>query len=418
MANVSLITIGEELLKGRITNTNAAEIGRMCREHGFTVDQTIVIGDRPQQIHDSIETAFKHSNIILMCGGLGPTEDDLTKQSLAQWYGAPLVMHEPSLERVKYIFRNRPEFLIQRNFNQALVPEGAEALANPLGTAPGLFFRKNGQMLFAMPGVPHEMRLMMKEQVLPRIKEAYPPQHVFHRIVRLADIGESGAAEKVAPLLKNWPKDIQLAYLPRMDGLWLELSGAILPEKADQINALAEKWVQTFIATFPEHAYAQGDMAIEALLGETLREKGFSLAVAESLTGGNVAATIVSVSGASDYFKGSLTAYATEVKIQILKVPAALVAEHSVVSSQVVEAMAQGVKELFQCDIGLATTGLAEPSDTEPAQAWLGHADETGSRSRHLSLRFKRSTNITYTTKRLLLWCFQILNPKEGVMRT
>ncbi len=410
MAKVSLITIGEELLKGSIVNTNAAEMGKMLRLHGYTVTHTMTIGDRPQHILSAIETAFKETDIILMCGGLGPTEDDLTKQTLAGWFGSTLIMHQPSLERVTYIFRHRPELLFERNRNQALVPEGSEVLPNPLGTAPGLLFQKNNQLLIAMPGVPHEMRNMMSSQVIPRLKQDYPPRYYFQRVIRLADIGESTAAEIIAPILNNWPYELQLAYLPRMDGLWLEISGESPIDQKEQINKLAKHWEEKLSLLFPEHLYTTGDIPIEALLKKSFTERGLTLAVAESLTGGKVASTLISVSGSSQYIKGSVTAYATEIKIEVLQVPSSVVDQHSVISAQVAEAMAEGVRKLFRSDIGLSTTGLAEADGDQSAQAWLGYSDDSGNFSKHLSLRFKRNTNIEYVTKRLLLWAFQKLN--------
>lgn len=419
MATFSLITIGSELLKGRIINTNAARIGTLLRDRGFALDRTVVIPDTREAIENAVREEMGHHDVVLMCGGLGPTKDDITKATLSEMFGYALVLHPPSLEHLKMIFRQRQRLLTPRNQHQAMVPSGCEVLPNPKGTAPGMWFEEQGKVLVSMPGVPFEMLTMMEAEVLPRIEDRLQKGFFAHRILRLMHIPESHVADRMAALEDNLDPVIDIAYLPRIDGIWLELSinqeggrtGSITHSQAE---ALLNEAAQMVAARFEDKRYAYGEQPLPQMVGDLLQAKGLTLAVAESLTGGLLAATLVTVSGASHYFRGGITAYASEVKTQLLDVPEAVITREGVVSEAVALAMASGVRKRLQADIGLSTTGLAESEGTHMPHAWIGYADAYGEMAVHAHLYTDRNINRERTAYYALHLCLKNLQARLG----
>lgn len=411
MATISLVTIGSELLKGRIVNTNASQIGHMLRQSGYSLERTVVIPDTRNAIRDTILYEMERHDIVLTSGGLGPTQDDITKQVLAELFDSEPVLHEPTLEHVKNIFEKRGRQVTPRNLQQAYVPSACEAIFNPKGTAPGMLFRKAGKMLLCMPGVPFEMLYMLEHEGLPRIKADFPLGYYAHKILRINFIPESDAADRIAAIEETLPRQVDIAYLPRIDGIWLELSVSRNYEAEKQAaQADLEIASNALFELFKDKFYTWGEDKLEVILSRSLTESGLSLAIAESMTGGQIAATLVSVSGASAFFKGSVTAYAVEIKTSLLNVPMQAIEDNGVVSEQVALAMAEGVRKLFQADIGLATTGRAEKEGEILPEVWIGYSDTQGIASRHISLFNDRSVNISRATQFALLLCLQQLN--------
>ncbi len=408
MINICLINIGTELLNGRITNTNATEVGKMLQEAGFSLAQTIVIPDSVEAIRRTVEESWRCHDVILISGGLGPTKDDVTKHVLAEWWGGELVEHQPTVE---FLYRRYEEHGREMNpltRSQALVPEGAEVLHNPVGTAPGMSFSKDGKWLVSMPGVPFEMRTIIEGHVIPRLKDQHASEVFLTSVIRLSNVSESEIALEIEDLEEALPEGLSLAFLPRMDGLWLELRGVASKVEADYLQDKLHQHVTAFRDRLGTRVYADNDFPLPKLLGEALLKQEASIAVAESLTGGKLAARIVSVSGASRYFEGSVTAYSLEAKTQHLGVPEPLIREKGVVSKEVAMAMAEGVQKAFGTTYALSTTGWAESPDegTRPG-AWVGYAGPDGTDAKWVSLFYRRSVNIDRVVERALAIALQ-----------
>lgn len=407
MSKVSLITIGGELLKGRIVNTNAADIGKILREAGFHLHRVVSVEDDMEAIRSTLEYEVEQSDIVLTSGGLGPTQDDITKHALAKWYGQEeFFLDKPSLQRLEDIAAKYKRELTEPNKEMARIPLGSQALANNVGAAPGILLKKNDKWVAAMPGVPFEMRAMLKNVLLPLLRVSFSPSEYKQFILRLGSFPESDAAERMLSLLPEIPKNLSIAYLPRMDGLWLELHGEDISESVFQY------WIKEVSALFTQETFATGIQAVAEILQEICLEKQLSLSVAESLTGGHVAGAIVDISGASNYFRGSITAYATELKSEFLGVAPQLIEEQGVVSSAVAEAMAQNVRLRLQSDIGLATTGIAETTRDARAHAWIAYADEDSVHSVKINLHYDRKVNIQRLVQKVLVFCIQILKSR------
>ena len=337
--------------------------------------------------------------------------DDLTKETLAELFDSHLAMHEPTLRYLEERYASRGRTLSDRNRQQAMLPAVCEAIPNPKGTAPGMLFRKGKKILISMPGVPFEMLHMMEHAVIPLLKEEMAAEIFLHHTLRLRKVSESVAAIQVEATQAKMNEAIEIAYLPRNDGLWLELGIRCKPEAQGQAKAYLEEAVTLAAATFGPQVYAQGEVSVPEMLADALKEKTLTIAVAESMTGGLVAAKMVSVSGSSTYFEGSVTAYQIRQKIALLDMPASFFDTHDVVSAEVAEGMAAGVRKLFNTDIGLATTGLAEKevATDRIAQVWLGFAGEEGTSSRHVELYHDRNVNRERAANQALIFALEMI---------
>ncbi|MEM6261586.1 MAG: CinA family nicotinamide mononucleotide deamidase-related protein [Bacteroidota bacterium] len=393
MIRISFVTIGSELLKGRIVNTNTTEVGKLLRKHGFDLSRNVTIPDTKEAILEAVESELANHEVVLMSGGLGPTKDDITKYTLGEYFGGEMVENERTLDHLKHIFEIRGRKLTDRNRLQALVPESCEVLFNAKGTAPGMLFRKDGHMLASMPGVPFELMYLMEHEMIPRMKEAFSGGIYLHEIIRITGIPESHAADRMEQVERKLPPKVSIAYLPRLDGIWLEMSMSSLREEEVRARQDLKAAADIIEVLFQDKAYARGEAPLPEIAVNRLKENKLTIAVAESLTGGLVASKLVSVSGASEVFKGSVTAYDTQVKIDHLKVPPQTVETHTVVSGEVAQAMAEGVRNLLGADIGLATTGRAEKEGDHRPEVYLGYADEHGSTARRADLFNDRNIN-------------------------
>lgn len=394
MQDISLITIGAELLKGYIVNTNASNAGLMLREQGFGFHRVLTIDDTPEAIEAAVTNELRHSRVVIISGGLGPTKDDVTKHTLAKWFGSELVMDAETEQQLEDRYARSGRSLNPLTRHQALVPKGCTVLLNELGTAPGMAFPKDGRWVYSLPGVPYEMLNLLEKQVIPHMQTQFSAG-VFHRqVLRLAGIPESDLQTRMSALEHRLPAGLDIAYLPRPDGLWLELTTKRTDGNSEAAQLVLDQALPVLREGLQSFIYAEGDRPLPALLGDFLVKKGLTLAVAESLTGGTLAAKIVSVSGASRYFMGSVTAYAVTVKEQLLQLDPALIRAHGVVSAEVAAAMAAGVRRLLKVDLALATTGEAEASREQPGQVYIGYADATQTATHHAILRYTRTVNM------------------------
>lgn len=405
---ICYIAVGSELLKGRIINTNLTKVGGFLREQGYDLSKALEIQDTKTAILETLQAELAVHDVVLMSGGLGPTADDITKKTIAEFFGVEMYEHSPTVDWLRQMFEKRGRELTERNRMQALVPSNCEVLPNKMGTAPGMLFRHNGKILVSMPGVPFEMMYLLEKEVLPVLKDTFPTQYIQNHILRIWGIFESHLADRIAHIEEKFPPEMNLSYLPRMDGIWLELTIKGDEKDKEELAQTLALYVSQIRDCVAEYIYTEGNMPLELEINQLLRAKKQTLAIAESITGGAIAAKLVNISGASEYLKGSVTAYYTEIKINLLNVPAALIAAKGVASQEVAIAMAEGVRILLGADIGLSTTGYAEKLENgEQPYVCYGYADATKTTSWQETFFYARDLNIQRATERALVGLIQ-----------
>lgn len=357
-----IITIGDEILIGQIIDTNSTFIAQELNKIGVSVYQITSVHDDKTHILEAFQAAEKNVDIVIITGGLGPTKDDITKTTLAQYFEDTLIHNKAVLENIKYLWKNFvKQPLLQVNIDQSLVLSKSTALMNKSGSAPGMWMEKNNTIFISLPGVPYEMKALMNNEVLPRISQKFTRPYILHRTLLTYGLGESIIADRIKRWESALPDSIKLAYLPNLGRVRLRLSSkgfdkqAVIESVDAQVATLIPLISDVFVG-FEEQS------TIEQIIGDQLTKLGRTLSVAESCTGGKIAENITANPGASNYFKGGLVAYAMNSKTDILKVNPQLIKAHSVVSTQVAEAMAENVRQLFTSDYGLATTGNAGPT--------------------------------------------------------
>ncbi len=406
-----IITIGDEILYGQTTDTNAQWMSSQLDSIGIKVTERLTIGDTRQAILEALANAEKKADIVLLTGGLGPTEDDLTKPCLAEYFKVALEEHKEALDDITRLFKKYKFELTPVNKLQAHLPTNCTKITNKLGTAPGMWFFENNTVFVAMPGVPFEMKAMMRSQILPKLQEQFNLPVIYHKVVKTIGIGESWLADKIAPWAQQLPKTIQLAYLPSLREVKLRLTstGSALKtlqlETRQQIDDL-KKYAGSYI-------YGYDNDTIESVTGQLLLANLASLGTAESCTGGYLAHLITSVPGSSAYFKGSIIAYANQVKEQQLGVSPTTLATHGAVSKQTAIEMAQGARQQLNTTYALATTGIAGPDGGTPDKPvgtiWIALATPATTHTKLLSLSTERSLNIQATAKAALTLLWQTL---------
>lgn len=399
-----ILTIGDELLYGQIVDTNSQWMGAALSDAGINVIRKTTVGDVVEEILTAFEEAEKRADIVLITGGLGPTSDDLTKPCLARYFGCGMAIHEGALADVTEFFTSRGRALTELNRLQASLPVCCEKITNRLGTAPGMWFHRNGKVFVSMPGVPHEMKVMMREIIIPRLKTAFETPVIHHTIIRTVGIGESFLAEKIASWEKSLPEHIRLAYLPGYGEVKLRLTAVgIDPET---LKKDAEALVAKIYPLAGEYIYGIGTDPLEVVVGKLLRDNKFTLAVAESCTGGYLSHLITSVPGSSDYLSGGIVAYSNAIKINALGVDRNILEQHGAVSEATVKEMANQVRLKFKTTIGVATSGIAGPGGGTPEKpvgtVWIAYADDHQVTARKLQLSKDRIINIKLSSTQVL----------------
>lgn len=400
----TIITIGDELLIGQTIDTNSAWMAQELNKIGIWVHRRIAIGDVWKDIWQTLDEESKLSDILLITGGLGPTADDITKPLLCQYFDGKLVVNEEALANVKNIFQNilkRP--LIERNLKQAEVPDVCTVIANKRGTAPGMWFEKNGRNFISMPGVPHEMKGMMLQTVLPTLQQKYSMAPIIHRTLLTAGIGESFLAERIQEFEKNLPTNIKLAYLPNYGMVKLRLTtSATDPGTHIELEALFDmlKQLVSDVMVIDE------DITLQETVGRLLKKNKQTLCTAESCTGGYIAHLITSISGSSDYFKGGIVSYANETKQQLLMVDAGTIEKKGAVSEETVVEMLRGALSGTNADYAIATSGIMGPNGgtaTKPVgNVWVAVGNGEKVRTHEFHFRFDRQRNIELTANNAL----------------
>ena len=398
--SATIITIGDELLIGQVIDTNSAFIAQALNAIGVKVTSRIAVGDEQLAISNALHTAISQNQIVILTGGLGPTSDDITKPLLMDYFGGSLIVHQPTLDHITYIFEQvhkRP--MIDRNRKQAEVPDTCEVLFNETGTAPGMLFKKNGAFIFSLPGVPHEMKWLTENKVIPFLQSQLKMGYVGHRTLLTAGIGESFLAELILDFENNLPTDIKLAYLPNFGMVRLRLSGSnadgsILNKTLDTQFELLKKAVAEYLVT-------DEDETMEVVVGKMLKARGQTVATAESCTGGFIGHLLSKHAGSSQFYTGGIISYDNRIKTEFLDVPTSILQTVGAVSKEAVEQMAQAVREKMNTDYAISVSGIMGPTgktDEKPlGMVWVGVANKEKVVSKVFYLRFERQRNIEIT---------------------
>lgn len=407
--NAEIITIGDEILIGQIVDTNSAFLGKEFNKIGVSIYQITSVQDEKSHILEALKEAEKHADIIIITGGLGPTKDDITKHTLCEYFEDTLIQNDTVLAHVEHLFSkyiNTPISDINRQ--QALVPSKSEVLTNQFGTAPGMWIEKNGKVFISLPGVPYEMKSLIKNEVIPKLQQKFKFPFIVHKTLLTYGLGESAIANRIEAWQDALPQHIKLAYLPNLGRVRLRLSAkstdklSLETEMQKQIDLLLPQIEDVFVGY-------EEDLSLEALIGKHLTASKKTLAIAESCTGGSISQAITANAGASQFFKGSVVSYATESKVNILNVAAEDIKTHSVVSEQVAKAMAKGVLKLYNTDYAISTTGNAGPSkgdaDADVGTVWIGIA----TKNRVYAEVFKFSNQREKTIKKATNKAFEML---------
>ena len=393
------ISIGDELLIGQVINTNAAWLGEQLSNAGFQLDSVLTVGDSEQAIMGALESCMD-ADLVLVTGGLGPTADDITKPTVCKFFGTELEFCQAAYDNIVSIFNRRGFQMSERNRGQAYLPKAGQYVPNTYGTAPCMWLEKNGVVFAFMPGVPFEMKGIFNDELLPRIRERFRSVPYEKRVIMTTGIGESFLADKIKDWEDGLPDFLSLAYLPQYGMVRLRLSGR--HESSEILHRTLDEEVAKLEALIHEFIFAMVDKPIERVVFDLLINKGKTFASAESCTGGNIAHVITLIPGSSEVFKGTAVTYATPMKTKVLNVPSETIEKYGVVSQQVVEGMAKGVRDLMEADFGVSTTGVAGPSggtdETPVGTVWIGVASGNGIVSKRFNFGKDRENVINRAT--------------------
>jgi len=409
---VEIITIGDEILIGQIVDTNSAWMATELNKSGFELAQITSVHDNAVHIVESLNMALKRADVVLFTGGIGPTNDDITKQTLSAYFGSKLVFDESVLENINRLFATRINFVMNDLTRaQAMVPDNCTVIQNVVGTAPVTWFEKEGKVIVSMPGVPYEMKHAMSTEIIPRLQTHFKTPVILHKTVQVFGFPESTLALKIADWEQELPEYIGLAYLPNSGIIKLRLSGmtddmlGLEFSMNQQVDKLSQILGNAIVAT--------EDIPIEQLVGNILAGQGKMVATAESCTGGNIARSFTSIPGSSQFFKGSIVAYSNELKTDLLQVSKDDLEENGAVSRQVVEQMAQGVRKLLKTDVSIATSGIAGPGagtvEKPVGTVWIAVCSEDTMISREFHFGSLREQNILRASQAALLMLKEIL---------
>lgn len=405
------ISIGDELLIGQVINTNAAWLGEHLSDAGFQLDSTLTVGDSEIAILNAFNACLD-ADLVLVTGGLGPTADDITKPTVCKFFDTELEFCQAAYDNVASLFQRRGFQMSERNHSQAMLPKTCEYIPNTYGTAPCMWLEKKGVAFVFMPGVPFEMKGIFSDELLPRIKQRFHAVPYEKRVIMTTGVGESFLADKIKDWEDALPDFLSLAYLPQYGMVRLRLSGR--HENAQHLHAVLDDQVDKLTRLIPEYIFAMQDQPIERTVFDLLINKGMTFASAESCTGGNIAHVITMIPGSSEVFKGAAVTYATPMKTKVLGVSTETIEKYTVVSQQVVEGMAVGVRDLMEADFGVATTGVAGPSggteENPVGTVWIGVA----SSSRIVSKRFNFGKDRENVINRATVAAYEML--RESVL--
>lgn len=378
---IVLVTIGDELLNGDIVNTNAAWMSRQITDLGGEVHAVETIGDSREQLLDVLSRSVNNAEVVLLTGGLGPTHDDITKKVICEFCGDELILDEPTLDFVKLIFERMELPFSSSNYDQAMVPSRADVLRNEKGTAPGLWMKHGDAVIVAMPGVPVEMKHLMKTSVIPRLGDEFTRLHYSAvAYLQTAGIGESTLSDlKLSEVVEGLSEYESLAFLPHQGAITLRIT-ARSPQSIEEAEQMVNRIKKQVYEAAKDEIFGEGkETSLASAIGVMLTEKNKTISVAESCTGGMIGAALTDIPGSSRYFSGGVIAYSNDVKQKELSVPEDILKKHGAVSAETAVAMAMGVRDSLNTDIGISTTGVAGPdggTEEKPVgTVWFGFAD-------------------------------------------
>lgn len=364
---VYLLTIGDEILIGQIVDTNSAWMSRQLTLSGFRVVGKSSVADTAEAIIQGMEYGARQANVIILTGGLGPTKDDVTKQTLADYFGSSMLLHQETYDRIVSYFEKIGRAVPAAATIQATLPDQALILPNKVGSAPGMWFEKAGKVYISLPGVPFEMQYLLEHEVLPLLRQRFPGSMIAHRTLLTVGEGESNIAQRIESFENSLPAHIKLAYLPNLGQVRLRLTGS--PDRVGTIDPSPEKLyaqldekLAELKALLPDLVFGIEDESLESVLGKMLLERRLQFGTAESCTGGYIAHMITSVPGASEYFPGSIVSYSYEMKTKLLEVRPDTLIKFGAVSEETVREMVAGALKTLHVDVALAVSGIAGPS--------------------------------------------------------
>ncbi|WP_353720348.1 competence/damage-inducible protein A [Dyadobacter sp. 676] len=398
-ARAEIITIGDEILFGQIVDTNTQWIGAQLTDIGIRPVRKTSVGDNRQDILDAFAQASRRADIVIVTGGLGPTRDDITKHTFCEYFGTELEINQDALALVTEFFAKRGRAMTELNIQQAALPKNCTYIPNLWGTAPGMWFEKDGVIYVSLPGVPYEMKNLMEFEILPRLKARFSIHIIQHKSIRTIGIGESFLAEKISAWEDALPGHIKLAYLPHFGQVKLRLTGtgtdpAVLDRELNEQVALA-------LPLIGDYVFGYDSDELETVVGTLLMQNNATVGTAESCTGGYVANQITSVPGSSRYFEGSVVSYSNALKINLLGVSAETLEAYGAVSEQTAREMAEGARRVLNTTFALSTTGIAGPDGGTPEKpvgtVWIACATPDETFTQLLTLRNNRKINIELT---------------------
>jgi nicotinamide-nucleotide amidase len=386
----AILTIGDELMIGQIVDTNSTWIASFLDQHGWQISRKMGVRDNIPQIMEGMSACLDVADLLIMTGGLGPTSDDLTVDALCQYFECRKVWHEETWERVQMIIKRFGREPSEMHKLQCYQPEAAEIIANDQGSAPGTIFRRENKIVVSVPGVPNEMKHLLKDKIIHLIPEGNP---IEHRFIRTAGEGETVVADKIKDIEAALPSDIKLAYLPHFSQVTLRLT-SYQPKQKE----LLAQFAQQIITRLGSLVYGTGDSTLSKAIGALLRDRKETIGTAESCTGGYVSHLITSVPGSSEYYLGSVIPYAYELKTSLLDIPESMLNTYGAVSEEVVTAMAEGVRKKLGVTWSIATSGIAGPGGATPQKPvgtiWIACSGPNGTKARLLKLTRDRMSNI------------------------
>ncbi|MEO9869115.1 competence/damage-inducible protein A [Ekhidna sp.] len=397
-AKAILISIGDEILYGQTLDTNSHWMSGELDSLGIRVIKKVTIGDSKDEILLHLSEAEKSADIILITGGLGPTNDDLTKPCLVEYFNTHLIRNEEVLKNIQTLFSKAGREMSDLNEQQADLPANCVAVPNLIGTAPGMWFERNQKVIVSMPGVPYEMKRMMQDTILPKLRSAFIKDGIYHRMIRTIGIPESKLAEQIEKWEQSLPNHIKLAYLPTMGSVKLRLTTSGDGEK---VKKEVQHEIDKVLPLIDKYVYGFDNEEIEEAIGRMLKEKKYSLAVAESCTGGFLSHKITSVPGSSEWFNGAFVPYSNQLKNEQLHVGKEIIQNHGAVSEPVVLALAENVRKEFRTNVGISISGVAGPGggtkEKPVGTVWIGYSDEKRTVAKKLQLTKDRGINIQYS---------------------
>lgn len=408
---VEIITIGDEILIGQIVDTNSAWMARELNKDGFRICQITSVSDNEDHIQEALDNAFRRADIVLMTGGLGPTKDDITKQTLCKYFGTTLVHSPDVLANIREVYAHRAS-LNELTLTQAMVPASATIIQNKRGSAPVTWFEHKRKVLVSMPGVPSEMEWVMLNELIPRLTKRFNTPFLLHKTILVTGISESSLASALSDWESQLNECLKLAYLPSPGLVRLRLSGS-LPDQTTLRNIVENELVK-LRSILGNAILAEEDKSAEEIIGQRLKEKGLWISTAESCTGGTIASRITSVAGSSAYFAGSVVAYQNEVKINQLGVSEDTLQKYGAVSCETVEEMAEGIRKIMKTDVGVSVSGIAGPGGATEGKpvgtVWICVCNQDNSIARKFQLGQHRKRNIELASLYALCMINELIN--------